>query len=582
MKHMFSCWSTACRTSIRLDRLSDSSNDYFDEPFCVYVVKLFCQLSAMSMMRLHVDDTTSPTDWTQVSGLQVRLTEKPTGDQSGGWLSRVRTTTLRTGSDPAAAASTPDAEPMQRPSVLHHMEHATSSHQLGTLQRSMTMSHLDRLGAEHQTGSHSSNTLQKARAELNQLFSQREVEFLKMAPDPGKTPRPPGVRGSPRSMPRVPNLTGACSHPLPTPAVQCMANRIITTIATRQLAGGVMASRPYMQVIMNHLEAGVASFEAAKQLKEVPMPFAYVQVNALLLFLFVLIVPIAIGVFSESILISVAASVSVVGGFTAMWLVANELEDPFGTDNADLPMILYHEYFCATLQNMLTKLPEDVWTAPEGPWMSVSDAKAKKEQAAAEQQEQSRSDAQSAEEAKKQEQLARDDELVKKAVAATLAALETAGLLGAGPKAAAAKPAGAASDGRAAAGLLDSDDDVRDDTFSRPQKSTPGKLYRASTVPSMIAVSPSDTNSGNASGSARALEGTHQQLPAEWEAARDPTSGGVYYFHRVHGHTSWERPLPARRRVRRARKEGDASTRREDGAEYPALPGEAATCELHA
>ena len=141
-----------------------------------------------------------------------------------------------------------------------------------------------------------------------------------------------------------------------------MANRLVTAIASRQLAGGVMASRPYMQVIMNHLESGVSSFEAAKQLKEVPMPFAYVQVNALLLFLFTLIVPIAIGVFSDSVFISLSATVSVIGGFTAMWLVANELEDPFGTDNADLPMILYHEYFCATLQNMLTKNPRDQWT----------------------------------------------------------------------------------------------------------------------------------------------------------------------------------------------------------------------------
>ena len=27
MKHMFSCWSTACRTTIRLDRLSETADD---------------------------------------------------------------------------------------------------------------------------------------------------------------------------------------------------------------------------------------------------------------------------------------------------------------------------------------------------------------------------------------------------------------------------------------------------------------------------------------------------------------------------------------------------------------------------
>lgn len=40
---------------------------------------------------------------------------------------------------------------------------------------------------------------------------------------------------------------------------------------------------------------------------------------------------------------SVLTASLVTGGFTALWLVANELEDPFGTDYNDLPMLGYHE-----------------------------------------------------------------------------------------------------------------------------------------------------------------------------------------------------------------------------------------------
>ena len=41
-----------------------------------------------------------------------------------------------------------------------------------------------------------------------------------------------------------------------------------------------------------------------------------------------------------------------------MWLVANELEDPFGSDPNDLPMIGYHEHFVVVLRQML----DTAWT----------------------------------------------------------------------------------------------------------------------------------------------------------------------------------------------------------------------------
>ena len=58
------------------------------------------------------------------------------------------------------------------------------------------------------------------------------------------------------------------------------------------------------------------------------MPFAYVQFNALLLMLFNILSPIAIGSFTTSPIFSIATSAITCAGFAAMFLVANELEDP--------------------------------------------------------------------------------------------------------------------------------------------------------------------------------------------------------------------------------------------------------------
>ena len=48
--------------------------------------------------------------------------------------------------------------------------------------------------------------------------------------------------------------------------------------------------------------------------------------------------------------VSALLSMVVVTGFTAMWLVANELEDPFGEDANDLDVVGFHQQFVDKLE----------------------------------------------------------------------------------------------------------------------------------------------------------------------------------------------------------------------------------------
>ena len=65
---------------------------------------------------------------------------------------------------------------------------------------------------------------------------------------------------------------------------------------------------------------------------------------------------------------SVLTAALIAGGFTALWLVANELEDPFGVDHNDLPMLQYHETYCGGIRSLLRWLDEDTWVCAKGPW----------------------------------------------------------------------------------------------------------------------------------------------------------------------------------------------------------------------
>ena len=57
--------------------------------------------------------------------------------------------------------------------------------------------------------------------------------------------------------------------------------------------------------------------------------------------------------------------------YYALFIVANEMEDPFGTNTNDMPMLSYHEEFCAMLCALVTNawLPEDQWLVSSGKWV---------------------------------------------------------------------------------------------------------------------------------------------------------------------------------------------------------------------
>ena len=82
-----------------------------------------------------------------------------------------------------------------------------------------------------------------------------------------------------------------------------------------------------MRMASQELSNGLLGFNNCTKIKSVPVPFAYVQLNALLLLTFACITPIAVACFTVNVSLSVIISVSIVGGFGGIWLVTNELEE---------------------------------------------------------------------------------------------------------------------------------------------------------------------------------------------------------------------------------------------------------------
>lgn len=146
------------------------------------------------------------------------------------------------------------------------------------------------------------------------------------------------------------------------------AQRITRAVTTRGLSAGWKCPPPIVSRVFQELSNGLLAYNNAMKMKQVPVPFAYVQFNALLLNSFNILCPIAVARFTENIVMSGLTAALITGGFTALWLVANELEDPFGTDHNDLPVLQYHTEFCGGVRSLLVFLEEDTWTTGAGPW----------------------------------------------------------------------------------------------------------------------------------------------------------------------------------------------------------------------
>ena len=321
VKMMHSKFSDAAAQACAFDRVKSHDTNISSEPFCRHLVHLFSQLSAMATMSLHVNKA----GLEATSSINLDWLRAPAG-------SAAESDMLASGGH-SDRAEAPGAQSITKSIRTSSIRHATST-----------------------------KPMRKKRAQaLNDTFTKEELDFYEKN------------RGC---------------------AVHTTVNRIIRTLTTRMNAGGLPFAPPIISRIYQELSNGLLAYNQAIKLKEVAVPFVYVQYQALLLLFFTVSMPFAVGAFTSSqschhgdnptcdvewgsIILSSFLSAIIVGSFNAMWLVANEMEDPFGMEPNDIPMMAFHYEFCGLLKGLLDApwMHKDDWTVASGPWVHPTNPK---------------------------------------------------------------------------------------------------------------------------------------------------------------------------------------------------------------
>jgi len=340
VKNMHSKWADACGQVIAFDRSKSSETDVTTDPFCVHIVRLFSQMSAMATMRLHVVDAgeslyfdaVEAATTSRLAPLQTKVSKSTKNLMGGSFSSR-------------SSKVEPDEHKEK-----HHLNHLP-------VQAGESLSSVTALGNVHEVArKHNEHMVANKRGSCGSFSLHR----------------------SPTVAEKVHELSGGIAPAerrlllkAPCP-VFATAQRIQRAITTRLNAGGMCAPPPIVSRIFQEISNGLLAYNNATKMKEIPVPFAYVQLNAITLNLFNLILtPIAVATYTSELWLSLVTVAVTVMSFYSAFIVANEMEDPFGSEENDVPMLEYHEEFCASLVAIMTNgwLPEDQWMVPEGKWV---------------------------------------------------------------------------------------------------------------------------------------------------------------------------------------------------------------------
>jgi len=249
VKNMHSKWADACGQIISFDRAQSTECNLTSDPFYCHIVRLFSQMSAMATMRLHIVEPGESILFDAVEGKHPSRIKLPSLNVPRRGLSLGRHIhSARVGPDVPQRVKTQSTANLSLSSKdeLIGCRHAASSFEGG------------HKGQRHQAKADKIS-------ELVDGISKPERDLLLAAPCP----------------------------------VFATAQRIQRAIITRLHAGGMRAPPPIISRIFQEVSNGLLFYNNATKMKEVPVPFPYVQLNSLMLNVFsVILCPIAIASFT--------------------------------------------------------------------------------------------------------------------------------------------------------------------------------------------------------------------------------------------------------------------------------------------
>lgn len=133
--------------------------------------------------------------------------------------------------------------------------------------------------------------------------------------------------------------------------------RLIIEAQTAQI---IIAAPPILSRSFQELSRGVVNLNNVRKIRDIPFPFPYNQVLIAMLAIHWFITPTLAGFYVESIWWAFMICFFVTGGLWCVVYIAREIEQPFGEDPNDLPMVQIQKDFNNSLLSLMQPLAQKV------------------------------------------------------------------------------------------------------------------------------------------------------------------------------------------------------------------------------
>jgi len=112
---------------------------------------------------------------------------------------------------------------------------------------------------------------------------------------------------------------------------------------------------PVLSRVYQETSHGLLAYNQACKVTLVPFPFPFTQMLQLLLLVFLILVPVVVVQFTYGYVISAALTFVVTMGYWSLNEICAELENPYGEDPNDLPLLAMHTDFVDTVHSMMMR-----------------------------------------------------------------------------------------------------------------------------------------------------------------------------------------------------------------------------------
>mmetsp|Transcript_27888 Transcript_27888/g.83370 ORF Transcript_27888/g.83370 Transcript_27888/m.83370 type:complete len:486 (-) Transcript_27888:38-1495(-) len=110
------------------------------------------------------------------------------------------------------------------------------------------------------------------------------------------------------------------------------------TIVEAQYSGTLAVQPPILAMTFGDLNGGVVNLNNVRKVRDIPFPFPYAQMTVVLLLIHVMTTPLIAAVVVKSFFLAGLSAFVTVTAYMGTFYITREIEQPFGTNENDLPL----------------------------------------------------------------------------------------------------------------------------------------------------------------------------------------------------------------------------------------------------